>query len=991
MATTYSFKGTADFSQHDAAVKKAGQEVDKYKEKVKNANAETSKLGKNNSFNSAYRSQAKLNNAVRNTTNVMNGASKGITGMLGKVGIYGAAAVAAFALVSKAIDEVSRVNEDFADKVGRAQSQIKGGWDEFLNRLSRWDWSNFLSGMKSAVYYAGKLYDLKDQQDTYKMFYDADLQRVNNDITELRIQKLELENQIAQKRKTQGKNVDVSSEQSRITDIQRQIDDKIKELDRIHNHAIQQAHDIAQVVAKSVVQMTSSQADEFLMTLTMAFKDRHKGSQANLEKGVLGWIFELVKRTQDDPELTGPEATLKKAMESGSYSDYKDWVKYMGKFYADAQDFTLTESQWGDFLKYIAGVQSKITESQDGKLAEYTRQLTTAQQARAAKLAARQQKATDQRKDDKFTLPTGPTYSKEMLGWYEKEIGKLNEKLKKTTNYSAYQAIQAIIEGYERDIAKIKFGEGNIAFMENRMEELRKKIDEISHEAVDESGRNLRDQFVSEYYMLAHQLNETKFPNGSQQWLEATIATFKLQLEDAFDAGTKKNIQQIMDYYIHQLNHVKNAGDRIQFLHDEIEQFTQELQRSGIQGNDHAVDAISKYSHELNDLQNKRGSINWIQQEISLTTSELNATNSPERIAELSEKLKTLNIQLSQLQKLSEINIVVKSKLDLDEEKLNRYSDAANSVASSLHSVGNMFTYLAEAQQGNRDWDELSEEEQKEIERLQNWGAALDALTDTLSSVYEVYRVWQDAQNQMARAAEVVTIQQENAALAEQNMLKSTNASLTNTIAGATVEETAARMTNASAAVGEETATAAGVAAMQLENAALVEQNMLKSTNATLAGTTAGAEAEETAARMTNTAAATTEGVAAGAVTSTKMGEAVASGTAQAAKLKFPFNIAAIAAVMASLASVISLVATLNKFESGGIVGGNSYYGDRQIARVNAGEMILNRKQQANLFNLINGTGHVGGGIGGEVSFRISGTDLVGVLGNHNRRMGRIS
>lgn len=42
------------------------------------------------------------------------------------------------------------------------------------------------------------------------------------------------------------------------------------------------------------------------------------------------------------------------------------------------------------------------------------------------------------------------------------------------------------------------------------------------------------------------------------------------------------------------------------------------------------------------------------------------------------------------------------------------------------------------------------------------------------------------------------------------------------------------------------------------------------------------------------------------------------------------------------------------KFESGGIVGGTSFSGDKVVAHVNSGEMILNREQQARLFDMAN-------------------------------------
>ncbi len=48
------------------------------------------------------------------------------------------------------------------------------------------------------------------------------------------------------------------------------------------------------------------------------------------------------------------------------------------------------------------------------------------------------------------------------------------------------------------------------------------------------------------------------------------------------------------------------------------------------------------------------------------------------------------------------------------------------------------------------------------------------------------------------------------------------------------------------------------------------------------------------------------------------------------------------------------------KFAQGGIVGGNSFSGDQVSARLNSGEMVLNKKHQAQLFAMANGKG--GGG-----------------------------
>lgn len=89
------------------------------------------------------------------------------------------------------------------------------------------------------------------------------------------------------------------------------------------------------------------------------------------------------------------------------------------------------------------------------------------------------------------------------------------------------------------------------------------------------------------------------------------------------------------------------------------------------------------------------------------------------------------------------------------------------------------------------------------------------------------------------------------------------------------------------------------------------------------------------------------------------------------------------------LGTMLSMVAQIKQatsgYATGGIVGGSSYSGDNVYARLNAGEMVLNKHQQQNLFDAIN-SGNIGNNNNIpqsiEVYGRIKGTDIL--LSNHN-------
>ncbi len=91
---------------------------------------------------------------------------------------------------------------------------------------------------------------------------------------------------------------------------------------------------------------------------------------------------------------------------------------------------------------------------------------------------------------------------------------------------------------------------------------------------------------------------------------------------------------------------------------------------------------------------------------------------------------------------------------------------------------------------------------------------------------------------------------------------------------------------------------------------------------------------------------------------------------------------AGLATMTATIASIKSV--TSGSYASGGIIPGPSFSGDNQIAAVNAGELILNRAQTANLAGQL-----TSGGIGNlRLTTELSGENIRIALSNNNRRRG---
>lgn len=171
-----------------------------------------------------------------------------------------------------------------------------------------------------------------------------------------------------------------------------------------------------------------------------------------------------------------------------------------------------------------------------------------------------------------------------------------------------------------------------------------------------------------------------------------------------------------------------------------------------------------------------------------------------------------------------------------------------------------------------------------------------------------------------------------------------------------------------------DTLSSAQLKQLKEENRLYGEQIGLITTLKALKGEETAAEVKDTAAKLTNAAAGKVEANA-------NAQSSIAGAANSGAKLPFPANLVAIAA---GVGAVLAALASMSKFAKGGIVGGSSSVGDKNIIRANSGEMILTKGQQSTLFNAIK-SGNLGGG--GNVQFKIKGTDLIGVINNTNSKM----
>ena len=294
-------------------------------------------------------------------------------------------------------------------------------------------------------------------------------------------------------------------------------------------------------------------------------------------------------------------------------------------------------------------------------------------------------------------------------------------------------------------------------------------------------------------------------------------------------------------------------------------------------------------------------------------------------------------------QKIDKTAKKVKKEANFD-TVFNTFSDLGN-IASNIDSIGNAFENVENP--------------------LQGFAAMMQTITTLMQTYKTIVGLVTAAQNLFAKSTTAST-EADNASTEAQ--IANSNARVASKKAEAEAD-TAATTTQVA---NSETK----VSAIEAETAADTKSATAAATNATTKASAA------TAAATADTAATGVEVANSEAKTAAAGHEALAKAAKSGAGIGFPANIAAIAA------GVAAVIAALSAFATGGIVGGSgasTTMGDNTLIRVNRGEMVLNNRQQARLFKMLDGGLSLNTtSTGGTVDFRISGSNLYGSLKNYS-------
>jgi len=522
-------------------------------------------------------------------------------------------------------------------------------------------------------------------------------------------------------------------------------------------------------------------------------------------------------------------------------------------------------------------------------------------------------------------------YDKGSLEYYKKELQKLEDKLTKKKlslidvdkTKAEIEKVKAIIEKKEIELG-IKAKDGSLEAIENEISKIDSKLKKLNP-TID--AAEINDLQIKKDALKKLKKDVETTING------AVVTGKKFKTEGK--AGSLQEAQDKVAYYQAKLNVITETDSDYQLLVNNLKEWKAKEQEIKLK-----VDA---------DTSNvKEGTLKFFNDKINVLKSKLEVTavGSPEYYD-----------IVNQIRELSKQQDAISLKVDMDLKGIGVGSLAE--LDAKIHNLeGRLMleTYgTEEFYKIQKELKDLTKEEQKikmkvefdnldELEKAQtilDGFHAIDNVVNSISSLSQA--IEEDADAWTILMSTISTIESVFAAVN-------------------TVMEIANFLTNLGTAS--------------------------KTANAT-ASVASGAAATEEAAMETATVAPKTAEIATNKALEASILD-LAAAQIFLAHASIPFAGVGIAAgmittMMAAMAAQHAASLALQAFAGGGIVKGSTTVGDNVLVRANKGEMVLNQRQQNNLFKAIDQNRMGTSGESGQVEFVIKGDKLYGVMKNYEK------
>lgn len=956
----YKARLTLDTSQHDDAIKKSAKQVNEYDSKVKQTGTDVRKLVAEE--RKAARERAIANKHYQEMARSVGDFSKGLTGGIGILGKF-SGALAIGATAAKVVSDAFMSSETNVDAWGIKVSQAKAAYDVFVTSLNNGNWSNFFTNLREALKGAKELYEKLDDLGSYKASNKAVLAIQRATIADLKRRKANGEKTI------DGKDID---------DVIKAAEDKLEETRR---GAIKRGKEAGKDYMKETLEkynsaltgVSDSISEQYLkggyeyLKMQERIRDGFE-SVMNDTKEITDEFGNVILSTPIFNPDKLSEAFRRQYDIAVAVTEKEDELEKGIAMYADAVDeeTNLSKELYGTDKTLNSGTTKLITQQEllKNEMERFQKSIKSARM----KMSALKSWSGITNMSEIDVLEEAIRITNEEIDKYRAHLEELKEIQGETATLSEEEneQLKKLIDARKDLEKKLR--------LERKKWEPARQIRDVGND----SGIQTRAEALnSTYNKYIQSINANElirvFRNGE---IHTNIR------EDAFSKQDSKRQDQMLSI----VNYLKGISSDAQLLINDIEYQSKHLAKvnngaalyrediNHMKPGEHFTEAHYKYQME------RLGARDYDEETRTYNT------NTPE--SEVYGRFVQMAWKACASEQVSK-EIISKLSGELTDAFVGSIDDAI--LRGDYSQIADQLEFAMKA----KDFGFSDEQISKMVEHLS------DAIEDELNSIHwEGYEIGKGQISNAQNATDTLV----GLADAWKNLEETMSSNDTSgweqfTALVSTIQTTIDsffQLIDVFRQFGElekswDLLNERRIAVTQQQTQA----NMVQATSEQAKGQ-AAVESSTQAAVATQTLGAT--------IIATNKAIEASSITEMAAKIVAAYGAlpAGPALAAARIAEMLAIYKTASvgsfsqggivpKFADGGIFSANRSVGDYNIARVNSGEMILNGSQQSKLFHLLDGTGgFTNNQPSGEVTFRIQGDTLIGVLNNYNKKRSKI-